>query len=163
VAVRVVACVTVLTMTLPPFWTLVERHGAELMRHARRLAGDDAEDVLQEAFMRALRSYDRLERSDHLRAWLYRITTTTAFDHTARNRGEVLMGSIPDASNEDGFYDDAFESLLSGLSERASEAMTHRFVADLTYSQMAHRLGCSEQAARQRVSSAVRELRRRMA
>jgi len=150
-------------MTLPPFWTLIEQHGAELMRHARRLAGDDAEDVLQEAFLRALRSYDRLERSDHLRAWLYRITTTTAFDHSARNRGEVLMGSVPEASREDGFYDDAFESLLGGLSEKAREAMTLRFVADLTYSEMAYRLGCSEQAARQRVSSAVRELRRRLA
>jgi RNA polymerase sigma-70 factor (ECF subfamily) len=151
-------------MTLPPFWTLIEQHGAELMRHARRLAGDDAEDVLQEAFLRALRSYDRLERSDHLRAWLYRITTTTAFDHSARNRGEVLMGSVPEASKEDGgLYDDAFESLLGGLSEKAREAMTMRFVADLTYSDMASRLGCSEQAARQRVSSAVRELRRRLA
>jgi RNA polymerase sigma-70 factor, ECF subfamily len=161
-AIWVVACVTVLTMTLPPFWTLVEQHGAELMRHARRLAGDDAEDVLQEAFMRALRSYDRLERSDHLRAWLYRITTTTAFDHSARHRGEVLMGSVPDASTQDGLYDDAFESLLIGLSETAREAMTLRFVEDLPYSDMAARMGCSEQAARQRVSTAVRELRRRL-
>ena len=42
---------------LPPFWTLVEAHGDELLVHARRLAGDAAEDVLQDALLRALRAY----------------------------------------------------------------------------------------------------------
>ena len=61
---------------LPPFWTLVETHGDELLVHARRLAGDDAEDVLQDALLRALRAYPKLRHADHLRAWLYRVTTS---------------------------------------------------------------------------------------
>ena len=63
---------------LPPFWTLVETHGDELLAHARRLAGESAEDVLQDALLRALRAYPKLRHAEHLRAWLYRVTTTTA-------------------------------------------------------------------------------------
>ena len=66
---------------LPPFWTLVETHGDELLVHARRLAGDAAEDVLQDALLRALRAYPKLRHADHLRAWLYRVTTSAAIDH----------------------------------------------------------------------------------
>jgi RNA polymerase sigma-70 factor, ECF subfamily len=73
------------TIALPPFWSLVEAHGDELLVHARRLAGDaHGEDVVQEALLRALRAYPRLRHADHLRAWLYRITTTTAMDHHRR-------------------------------------------------------------------------------
>ena len=79
---------------LPPFWVLVEAHGGELMKHARRLVGNEAEDVLQEAFLRALRSYPRLGHADHLRAWLYRVTTTTAFDHGKRKeRARYRLGT----------------------------------------------------------------------
>ena len=49
-----------------------------------------AEDVLQDALLRALRAYPRLRHADHLRAWLYRVTTTTALDlHRARRREVV--------------------------------------------------------------------------
>ena len=65
---------------LPPFWTLVESHGDELLVHARRLSGDAAEDVLQDALLRALRAYPKLTHADHLRAWLYRVTTSAAMD-----------------------------------------------------------------------------------
>ena len=75
---------------LPPFWTLVETHGDELLVHARRLAGDEhAEDVLQDALLRALRAYPRLRHAEHLRAWLYRVTTTPRSTTTARRRREV--------------------------------------------------------------------------
>ena len=85
-------------VALPPFWSLVEAHGDELLAHARRVAGDTyAEDVLHDAFLRALRAYPRLRHADHLRAWLYRVTTTTALDlHRARRR-EVLTGEPPAA------------------------------------------------------------------
>ena len=66
---------------LPPFALLVEEHGDELLDHARRLAGPDrAEDVVQDALLRALRAYPRLRHAEHLRAWLYRITTNAAMD-----------------------------------------------------------------------------------
>jgi RNA polymerase sigma-70 factor (ECF subfamily) len=151
---------------LPPFSALIEAHGDELLAHARRLAGAErAEDVLQDALLRALRAYPRLRHADHLRAWLYRITTNAAMDaHRAQRR------EIPDpdpaatqATTDDPEAVDGFEDLIAGLPETARGALRLRFVDDLEYEVIALRLDCTPEAARQRVSSAVRTLRQRIA
>jgi RNA polymerase sigma-70 factor (ECF subfamily) len=147
-------------VVLPPFWSLVEAHGDELLAHARRMAGDaHAEDVLHDALLRALRAYPRLRHADHLRAWLYRVTTTTALDlHRARRR-EVLTDAPPATVTEPEHYDDAFESLIGELPDGTRAALRLRFVEDLEYDRIAELLGCSAVAARQRVSTAIRTLR----
>jgi len=148
---------------LPPFWTLVEAHGDELLVHARKLTNDTAaEDVVQEALLRALRAYPRLRHGDHLRAWLYRITTTTAFDHHRARRREIPVDDVPATAADDVHYDDGFESLIAPLSPAAQAALRARFVDDLDFEGVAVALSISPQAARQRVSTAVRELRRRL-
>ncbi len=151
-------------VALPPFWSLVEAHGDELLAHARRLAGDgEAEDVLQEALLRALRAYPRLRHADHLRAWLYRVTTTTAYDaHRARRRERLTDepgGWASHPAVEPEHYDGAFEALIAPLPEASRAALRLRFVDDLDYDGVAAALGCSTVAARQRVSTAVRTLR----
>ena len=152
-------------VALPPFWTLVEAHGDELLAHARRMAGTDrAEDVLQDAFLRALRAYPRLRHADHLRAWLYRVTTTAALDaHRARRPRELPVEEVPLVAVEDDYDTGAFEALIAPLPEPARAALRLRFVEDLEYEHIAGRLGCSPEAARQRVSTAVRNLRERHA
>jgi RNA polymerase sigma-70 factor (ECF subfamily) len=149
---------------LPPFWSLVEAHGDELLAHARRVAGPEhAEDVLQDAFLRALRAYPRLRHAEHLRAWLYRVTTTAAIDaHRARRR-ELPVADVPPVAVEDTYESGAFEALIAPLPETSRHALRLRFVDDLAYERIASTLGCSTQAARQRVSTAVRTLRERHA
>ena len=57
------------------FRLLVERHGRRLYRMAFRIAGrhEDAEDVVQETFVRAYRQLDRFEARANFSTWLYRI------------------------------------------------------------------------------------------
>jgi RNA polymerase sigma-70 factor (ECF subfamily) len=148
---------------LPPFWTLVEAHGDELLAHARKLAGDAAEDVLQDALLRALRAYPRLRHADHLRAWLYRVTTAAAIDHHRAGRRELPTEQPPVGATHDTYDDGAFERLIEPLNETARTALRLRFVDDLDYDRIADRLGCSPVAARQRVSTAVRTLRESLA
>ena len=148
------------TVVLPPFWSLVEAHGDELLVHARRLAGDaDGEDVLQDALLRALRAYPRLRHADHLRAWLYRVTTTTALDHHRKRRASSSPTSRPPSPPSPSSTTTAFESLIRPLPDGAQAALRLRFVDDLDYDAVARRLGCSAVAARQRVSTALRTLR----
>ena len=150
-------------MPLPPFWSLVEAHGDELLVHARRLAGDEhGEDVLQDALLRALRAYPRLRHAEHLRAWLYRVTTSAAMDHHRRRRREVPSDAIEGPASYDTYDDGTFEALIEPLPETARSALRLRFVDDLDYERIASALDCSPDAARQRVSTAVRTLRERV-
>lgn len=152
---------------LPPFWLLVQAHGGELHTHARRLAGDDADDVVQDALLRALRAYPSLTSADHLRAWLHRIVFTTAADHhrKRRRRAEIPTGDLPEVaappSSADG--DGSFDALIAPLPDGARAALTLRFVEDLEYDVIGRRLNCSSAAARQRVSTALKTLRERLA
>jgi RNA polymerase sigma-70 factor (ECF subfamily) len=150
-------------LALPPFWSLVEAHGDELLAHARRVAGaEHAEDVVQDALLRALRAYPRLRHADHLRAWLYRVTTTAAIDaHRARRR-EIPTEDAGAALATDPEELDGFEELIAELPETARSALRLRFVDDLEYDAISERLQCSPEAARQRVSTAVRTLRQRI-
>jgi RNA polymerase sigma-70 factor (ECF subfamily) len=150
-------------VALPPFWSLIECHGDELLAHARRLTDEQtAEDVLQDALLRALRAYPRLRHADHLRAWLYRVTTTTALDVHRSRRREVVTEEPPAPPVEAEYDDGAFESLIAPLAPTARDALRLRFVEDLDYDRIALELGTSPEAARQRVSTAVRTLRERV-
>jgi RNA polymerase sigma-70 factor (ECF subfamily) len=150
--------------SLPPFWSLVEAHGDELLVHARRLAGPaHAEDVVQDALLRALRAYPRLRHAEQLRAWLYRITTNAAIDVHRAHRREVLREDPAAGVAADPEELDGFEDLIAGLPGTAQAALRLRFVEDLEYEVIAVRLDTSPEAARQRVSSAVRTLRQRNA
>ena len=124
------------------------------------MTGDaNAEDVLHDAMLRALRAYPRLRHAEHLRAWLYRVTTTTALDHLRKRRREVLTDEPPAIVSEPEHYDDTFDALIAALPGGTQSALRLRFVEDLDYEAIAARLDCSVVAARQRVSTAIRALR----
>ena len=64
------------------FRVLVERHSHSLFRLAYRLTGNeqDAEDVVQEAFLKSYRRLDQFESRANFGSWLYRIAANCSVD-----------------------------------------------------------------------------------
>lgn len=64
------------------FASLVEPHRRELLVHCYRMAGtlEDAEDLLQDTFLKAWLALNRYESRASLRTWLYRIATNACLD-----------------------------------------------------------------------------------
>src|SRR5258705_7143129 len=72
----------------PAFSGLAERHRRELHVHCYRMLGsfEDAEDTVQETFLRAWRRRETFEGRSTFRAWLYRIATNACLDLLAKCR-----------------------------------------------------------------------------
>ncbi len=64
------------------FRVLVDRHGRKLFRLAFRLAGneEDAEDIVQETFLRAYRNLDKFDERALFTSWLFRIASNYSLD-----------------------------------------------------------------------------------
>ncbi|MEU3463467.1 RNA polymerase subunit sigma-70 [Streptomyces sp. NPDC006733] len=92
-------------LTEEAFAALTEEHRRELRAHCYRLLGsyDEAEDLTQEAFLRAWRARETLAAVDNPRAWLYRITTNACLDFLRRNnRRPTVYEPVPGMDSGDG-------------------------------------------------------------
>jgi RNA polymerase sigma-70 factor (ECF subfamily) len=76
------------------FGELVERHSDVVYRVAARVVGPhEADDVSQDAFLRAFHRLDRFRGESPFRAWLLQITHNTALNTLARRRPEPAGGA----------------------------------------------------------------------
>lgn len=143
------------------FGELLERYERELFAYALRLTGrrHDADDVFQDTFLAAFRAWPPPRRGNE-RAWLYRIATNKAIDRRRRDARYVSVDELRLAAPErDGasLADLAMAVRVLPAGQRAAFVL-HR-VQGLPYREVATALGCSEEAARARVSEATKKLR----
>jgi RNA polymerase sigma-70 factor (TIGR02960 family) len=75
----------------PTFAEAAQRHRRELHVHCYRMLGsfEEAEDLVQETYLRAWRHRDSFDGGPGLRAWLYKIATNACLDALRRNRRRV--------------------------------------------------------------------------
>ena len=78
----------------PEFAGLAQRHRRELHVHCYRMLGsfEDAEDTVQETFLRAWQRRETFEGRSTFRAWLYRIATNACLDLLAKRRPKPASG-----------------------------------------------------------------------
>jgi RNA polymerase sigma factor (sigma-70 family) len=151
----------------PAFETIVERYRRALMRYVSRLLPPErAEDVVQQAFVKAYEAMRRGGAELNLRPWLYRIAHNTALN-ALRDRGlrhdeldERIDGvERPDHALErmEGMRDVLVA--VQALPERQRAAILLRELEGRSYEEIALALGVTDGAVRQLLNRARNSLR----
>ncbi|NUQ69565.1 MAG: sigma-70 family RNA polymerase sigma factor [Chthonomonadales bacterium] len=168
------------------FDSLVRRYHRQAYNIAYRLAGNhaDAEDITQEAFIRAYRFFDRYNRSLPFENWLYRIISNVFIDGV-RKRPKVKIQSldqavstgatsspisleIPDTSTNPErqlmqvSIDEPLQKALDALPRDFRQAVILADVEGLSYEEIADAMGCSIGTVRSRLHRGRKLMRNRL-
>ncbi|HTX37065.1 MAG TPA: sigma-70 family RNA polymerase sigma factor [Bryobacteraceae bacterium] len=165
---------------IEPGLELLERQNRFVSENLRRIFNQiygivrnvaDAQDLTQEAFIKALQHQDQLKDGQKAAHWLSRIATNTAIDFLRRS-GRATFCEIDDApespseSPEQALlrseHRDYLEDGLRLLSARERAALMLRDVEGLAAEEVAHRLNCSKATVRSHIANARTKLRKYM-
>jgi RNA polymerase sigma-70 factor (ECF subfamily) len=165
----------VLPDTTAPPGELQERFVAENLRRIflqiYRIVGNihDAQDLTQEAFIKALQRQDQLKDGQKATHWLSRIATNTALDFLRRH-GRIAFCEIteapqshaetPEAAVLRGERRDWLAAGLERLTPRERAAIVLRDVEELPAEEVARRLDCSKATVRSHIANARIKLRK---
>jgi RNA polymerase sigma-70 factor (ECF subfamily) len=165
------------------YGVLVKRHSQSLFRVAFRITRNDsdAEDVVQEAFLRGYRKLEGFESRSNFGTWIYRIAVRCALDKIGGRRRDDSSrvadetdpeeeqvqvadeGAGPDRLLLSGEIGSMQEVALRSLTVTERTAFVLRHMEDCTSEEIGAALGIPPNAAKQAVFRAVRKLRSRLA
>ncbi|MGB5815784.1 MAG: sigma-70 family RNA polymerase sigma factor [Thermoanaerobaculia bacterium] len=158
------------------FRELVDRHSRTMFKTAYRLTGNeaDADDLVQEAFLRAYRKLDRFDGRSQFSTWLYRITVNCGMDLMRKKSRrsaraamdeEVVLDTVatndprPDRLALSGEIGRAVESVLRTLSPMERAAFVLRHFEGRSIAEIGGLLGARSGATKHAVFRAVKKLR----
>jgi len=160
------------------FRALVERHSRTIFRLAHRMTGNehDAEDVVQETFLRAFRQLDRFEARANFGTWLYRIAVNCSIDLMRKRREtttdeademERIATTVPGRPDTPDLDRLVFSSeirrrvagALGGLSQMERAAFVLRHFEGQSIEEIGRALGLRTNATKHSIFRAVRKMR----
>ena len=153
---------------------LFAAHHNEIYAYLIRMLRDPelAADLTQDAFVKAYKNYNTLEKSENARAWLYQIAHRVALDHIRRQKIIRFMpwtgeshGSAPSTERlvMDAHLSGDLQRALARIPERQRAALLLAEIHDLTGLELAAALGVSHVAARALLTRARESLRQALA
>ena len=148
-----------------------EAHARSLRLWLRHELRDDAQadDVLQDVFIKALRQEKRFCSLENARAWLFEVARNTAADHLRRHRPlreavelpEDIAAEAPENAAVEGLSQ-CLPRVLAELSPEDREAIVLCDIEGITQADYAIRLGISLPGAKSRVQRARQRLKARL-
>jgi RNA polymerase sigma-70 factor (ECF subfamily) len=158
------------------FGLLVNSHARTAFRLAYRLTGNerDAEDVVQESFIRAYRQLDRFEARSNFGTWLHRIVVNCAMDtlrarHTRRAERIGPVEDVPEAAASDEPSPERLtlsteirrrvDASMAVLTPQERVAFALRHYEGRSIDEIGRTLGVQKSAAKHAVFRAVKKIR----
>jgi len=162
------------------FRVLVERHSRALFRLAYRMTGNeqDAEDVVQESFLRAYRQLDRFDARATFGTWSYRIAVNCSLDVLRARKRRSEQAGDPESDGDEPLLNLAspapapdrvamsneinrrMAAAMNELSDAERAAFVLRHFEGMCIDDVGRALGCRPGAAKHSVFRAVGKLRR---
>jgi RNA polymerase sigma factor (sigma-70 family) len=151
-----------------PFEIVLERHGRAVLRLCvARLGPDRGEEAFQETLIAALRHYGELRDPAAVGGWLFSIARHKIVDIARSRANTAIPGDEleeqaapwqgPDATTG-GLW-----SHVAALPAKQREAVTLRYLADLSHADIAQAMGTTAEAARRNVFEGLKRLRKELA
>lgn len=151
------------------FSELVRRHQKSLYRMISRLTRDQAlaEDVVQEAFVKAYQKIALFEERSSFKSWLFRIGINTANNKMRARRADAVsmedvQASVPSEAERTLVYRDLqklIASELEKLPDRQRMALTLRIFEDLSFNEIAQIMDCPYDTAKANYRHALLKLK----
>ena len=153
---------------------LFGKHQHEIYAYLVRMLRDPelAADLTQDAFVKAYRAYDSLEKPENARAWLYQIAHRVALDNLRRNKIVRFIPLVGETRNTapsaehlvmEGRLSGELQRALERIPERQRRALLLAELHDLTGLELAAAIGVSHVAARALLTRARENLRQALA
>jgi RNA polymerase sigma-70 factor (sigma-E family) len=148
------------------FDDFVVEHGPALLRSAYVLVGDRAlaEDLVQEALLKAHTRWEAHGPADHPEAYVRRIVVNEFMSWRRRRSSTERIGDVPDRGVRDGAADVGERDLvwrsLRDLPRRQRAVLALRYYEAMPDAEIASMLGCAEGTVRSLAARAFETLRR---
>jgi len=143
--------------------SLIERYAARIHAHLCRMTGDrdDADDLLQDTWVRVARGARRFDPGRRVRPWLYGIASNLARDRHRRRQVRARPPLAEPAAAGSGPLEHIdLRDRLAGLPDRLREVVLLRYYGDLDEAEMAAALGIPRGTVKSRLHGAIRALKR---
>ena len=154
-------------MTANEFKAALIEHLTSLRAFARSLAGDAtrADDLVQDAIVRALNNRDKFEPGSSMRAWLFTILRNHYFSELRKRKREVedvdgyFAGTLASKPTQPSSADlEDFKRAFAKLSPDHREVLTLVGMSALSYEEAAEICGCAVGTVKSRVNRARKQL-----
>jgi len=149
----------------------MQKYQEKLYWHVRRMLmdHDDANDVIQNCFIKVYKSIHRFERKSKLYTWLYRIATNEAITHLNKQKKKAVASidddeiGISHRLEADAYFDGEEAQLqlqraLNTLPDKQKLVFNLRYFDEMSYKEMAEVLDTSVGALKASYHHAVKKI-----
>ena len=152
------------------FSSIIKQYSQPLYWHIRRmvLSHDDANDLLQNTFLKAWSNIDKFRGESQISTWLHRIAVNETLTFLGKNKGEIVSidtpeGEIANRLESDTYFcgdraDALFNEAIGRLPEKQRLVFTMKYFREMKYEEISQILDTSVGALKASYHLAVKKI-----